>query len=197
MDMATSALRGGDGESQNGRVPQPRTDFVATRASTHWTSGNDLALLTDPRLTTRHHADYSVVTLRGEFDVASRDRLSEELHKATNSCSGGTLAIDLSGVEFMDCTVLGALVQAHRHATMSGLHLVLVSPPSAVRRLLDITHIDRTVPTRPHLPAALTAPLGAPHGERFRPPPGLEPARRGAVPSAPRRARAPTGEPSI
>ena len=164
MNMAPSPFRGGDAESRNGRVPQPRTDFVAARASAHSSSsGNDLTVLTDPRLTTHHHADYSVVALRGEFDVASSDTLSGELQEATSSCPGGTLVIDLTAVEFMDCAILGVLVQAHRHATGLGLRLVLVSPPRGVRRLLDITHIDRTVPTRPHLRAALSAPATTPH----------------------------------
>ena len=92
-----------------------------------------------------------MVTLRGEFDVASRDTLSGELREATSRCPGDTLVIDLAAVEFMDCTVLGVLVDAHRHATRAGLRLVMVSPPSAVQRLLDITRIDRTVPTKPHL----------------------------------------------
>ncbi len=159
MDMATSPLRGGDSESQSGRVAQPRTDFVGARASTHSsTSGNDLAVLTDPRLTTHHHADHSVVTLRGEFDMASRDLLSGELREATSSCPGGTLVIDLAAVEFMDCTALGVLVHAHRDAARQGVRLVLVSPTGAVQKLLDLTHIDRTLPTRPHLQAALGVP---------------------------------------
>jgi anti-sigma B factor antagonist len=164
MDMGTSPLRSGDGDRQHGRVRQPCTDFAAPRASTlSWYSGNDLAVLTDPRLTTHHHADYSVVALRGEFDVASRDALSGELHAAASSCPGGTLVIDLAAVEFMDCTVLGVLVEGHRKASLLGLRLVMVSPPIAVQRLLDITHIDRIVPTQPHLRAALSAPAATPH----------------------------------
>jgi anti-sigma B factor antagonist len=120
-------------------------------------------MFTLPRLSTQHHADYSLVAMRGEFDVASRAALSAELHDAVSSCPGGTLVIDLGSVEFMDCTVLGVLVHAHRDATRLGLRLVLVSPPSGVQRLLDITHIDRTVPTKPHLQAALSTPASAPH----------------------------------
>jgi anti-sigma B factor antagonist len=159
MDMATFPTLGGDGESP-GRAPQRRTHFVDTRASAHTsTSGNDAAMLTDPRLTTRHHADYSMVTLRGEFDVASRDRLSEHLSEAMHASPAGTVLVDLAGVEFMDCTVLGVLVHAHRLATRQGLRMVLVRPTGAVRRLLEITRIDRAVPTRPHLQAALNAPV--------------------------------------
>lgn len=158
MDMATFPALGGDGDS-HGRAPKRRTHFVATRALTHSpASGNDPAVLTDPRLTTHHHADYSMVTLHGEFDVASRDRLREQLREAMHTSPAGTLLVDLAGVEFMDCTVLGVLVRAHRHATRQGLRLVLVRPASAVQRLLHITRIDRTVPTRAHLKAALSAP---------------------------------------
>jgi anti-anti-sigma factor len=115
-------------------------------------------MLTEPRLTTHHQADYSTVTLRGEFDVASRDRLSEQLHEAMHTSPGGTVLVDLAGVEFMDCTVLGVLVDVHRHASRRGLRLVLVRPTGAIQRLLEITRIDRTVPTRPHVQAALNAP---------------------------------------
>jgi anti-anti-sigma factor len=159
MDMATFPTLGGDGES-HGRAPQRRTHFVATRAFTHTSaSGNDPAVLTDPRLTTRHHADHSMVTLRGEFDVASRDRLTEQLREAMHASPAGTVLVDLAGVEFMDCTALGVLVPAHRRATRHGLRMVLVRPAGAVRRLLAITRIDRTIPTRANLQAALNAPV--------------------------------------
>src|ERR1700755_2957018 len=57
-----------------------------------------------PRLEIQHHPGYSLVTLRGEFDVASRDVLREELEDALNTGPGDTLLIDLSGVGFLDCT---------------------------------------------------------------------------------------------
>lgn len=158
MDLTAFPMHGGDGEMP-GRAPQGRTPFVATRAFTPSpTSANDPAMLNDPRMIPHHHADYSVLVLRGEFDVASRDRLCEQLHSAMHSSPAGTLLVDLSGVEFMDCTVLGVLVQAHRNATRQGLRLVLVRPAGAIQRLLEITRVNRTVPTRPHLQAALSAP---------------------------------------
>jgi anti-anti-sigma factor len=114
---------------------------------------------TDPRLRTQHNDDHSLVMLGGEFDVASRDLLRLELHQALDACRGDRLLIDLSTVEFMDCTVLGVLVRAHQQAGRLGVQLVLVDPPRQVRRLLEISQIDRLIPSRPGLQAALREPV--------------------------------------
>jgi anti-anti-sigma factor len=103
-----------------------------------------------------------LVTLRGEFDVASREALRQELRSALESCSGDTVLIDLSGVEFLDCTAVGILVRAHNEATGMGRRLVLLGASGGVQKLLDITHIDRTIATRPHLQAALSRPAMVP-----------------------------------
>jgi anti-anti-sigma factor len=113
---------------------------------------------TAPRFTTEHHPEYSLVALRGEFDVASRAAVREVFHGALTSCPGDTLLVDLSGVEFLDCTVLGVLVRAHQEATRLGMRLVLLGPTGPVQRLLGLAQIDRTITTRPHLYAALSAP---------------------------------------
>jgi len=114
---------------------------------------------TDSLMSTQHQADHSLVTLGGEFDVASRDRLRDALRQAVDGCPGDRVVVDLTAVEFMDCTVLGVLVHAHNHAAALGRQLVLVNPAGPVQRLLSISQIDRMIPSQPDLRAAAHSPV--------------------------------------
>jgi anti-anti-sigma factor len=117
---------------------------------------------TEPRLRTQHHAEYSLVSLRGEFDVASRAAVRDVLHGALISTPGDAVLVDLTRVAFLDCTIVGVLVRAHQEATRLGMRLVLFGPTGPVQRLLALSQIDRTITTRPHLYAALSMSMTAP-----------------------------------
>ena len=58
-----------------------------------------------------------VVTVSGEIDIASSSKLREELLGAMRR-HGARLALDLSGVTFMDCAGINALLAARRHARL-------------------------------------------------------------------------------
>ena len=53
------------------------------------------------------------------------------------------VAVDLSGVLFMDSSALSALVHAHQRALASGQQLVLLRPSSVCTKVLAITGLDR------------------------------------------------------
>ncbi len=53
--------------------------------------------------------------------------------------AGGDLALDLSGVDFIDSSGLRILVNAHRQLEAAGHQLVLTRASDAVTRLLEIT----------------------------------------------------------
>jgi anti-sigma B factor antagonist len=81
----------------------------------------------------------AVVRACGELDLATGDGLRERLAEALGAHPAVT--VDLSGVEFIDCSGLRALTAARRHARRSGSRLVLSRPSPAVRRLLDLTRL--------------------------------------------------------
>jgi anti-sigma B factor antagonist len=70
-----------------------------------------------------------------------------------SAISGGDvhLAADMSGVTFIDASVIGALVAAANRARLAGGGLSLLAPSPQVRRLLGILHLDAMLPAAERL----------------------------------------------
>lgn len=81
--------------------------------------------------------DPAVVWLRGEHDAANVAELSRALAMAT-ARTDADLVIDLSGVEFMGASTIGAIVAARNVLLSQSRDLVVRSPSRAVARLLHI-----------------------------------------------------------
>lgn len=86
----------------------------------------------------------SQLTVTGELDLATAPRLEEALDwlRATR-CR--RVVLDLRGVTFCDCSGLSVLVEADTAMSAGGGHLIVCGPSTALRRLLDITHLDDTL----------------------------------------------------
>jgi anti-anti-sigma factor len=80
--------------------------------------------------------------LSGELDHATAPELREPLDAAI---SGGARAIlvDLTDCSFIDSTGLSVLVHAHTRLLDDGGRLEVCCPDPQVRRLLEITGVDR------------------------------------------------------
>ncbi len=80
--------------------------------------------------------DGAVVRVEGEVDIASAPALRSLLTRANHARD---VLVDLSGVTFMDCAGLSALLQARaQHAG----RLALRSPPPSLRRILVALDIE-------------------------------------------------------
>ena len=86
----------------------------------------------------------AVVRVVGELDIGSADTLRSALDQA-EAAGTAIIRLDASQVAFLDSTALGViLASAQRMAARNGrLELVCESP--AMRRILDLTMISRTV----------------------------------------------------
>src|SRR3954469_23286489 len=85
--------------------------------------------------------DEWLVVLHGDHDLDTNPSLDDTL-RAIQRTSGTTIIIDLTRVEFMDSTVLRAIVRYH----VSGEQIVLVAPPAGFpRRLLRLLGIDERI----------------------------------------------------
>jgi anti-anti-sigma factor len=86
-----------------------------------------------------------VVAVAGELDVASSPELERELLAVLN---GGVseVVVDASGLGFVDASGIGALVRAAEAARRSGGRLVLRRPSEAAQRVLDLLHLDGSLP---------------------------------------------------
>jgi|GraSoiStandDraft_5_1057265.scaffolds.fasta_scaffold132619_2 anti-anti-sigma factor len=82
-----------------------------------------------------------LLTLRGEHDLSTVPDL--EAAFARVEASGTTAVIDLTGVTFVDSSVIGLLIREHKR----GENLLVVAPSGCrVRRLLDLVALPSVLP---------------------------------------------------
>lgn len=86
-----------------------------------------------PEVLVEHRAGVAVVTLRGEFDVATVASLQMGLESVD---PGARAVVDLADVQFLDSTAVSALVTALRRQRAAGGDLVLAGPDARLSRLL-------------------------------------------------------------
>lgn len=88
-----------------------------------------------------------LVHLVGELDLAAvpdlRTRLADLLDPGERD-----VVVDLGGVTFFDTSALESLVEGHRLGRSRGVRLVLCHIPANVRRVLEITGLDRVLEIR-------------------------------------------------
>jgi anti-anti-sigma factor len=88
------------------------------------------------------HLDVHVVALSGELDIMSADFLSDALVDATAS----TVVVDLSGLTFMDCRGIGAVVAARNNIVANELgQLVVMGPSGIVRKALHVVGLSELI----------------------------------------------------
>ena len=87
----------------------------------------------------------AAVVLDGEIDISTCPAVRRLLMAAV---SGGNvhLAVDMSGVAFIDAAGIGVLVAAANRAREAGGSLSLLAPSRQVRWLLDVLHLDAILP---------------------------------------------------
>ena len=97
-------------------------------------------------MTATSNAPSATVVLGGEIDIATSPAIRRFLLAAV---SGGDvhLAVDMSGVTFIDAAGIGVLVAAANRAREAGGGLSLLAPSRQVRRLLGVLHLDAILPT--------------------------------------------------
>ncbi|MFW6091363.1 MAG: STAS domain-containing protein [Actinomycetota bacterium] len=85
-------------------------------------------------------ADGREIRLRvvGEIDMATAPRIDEALWSALDE-GYERIAIDLSGVEFMDSAGLNALISARNAADARGVTLVIAELSDRARRLFEVS----------------------------------------------------------
>jgi anti-anti-sigma factor len=101
------------------------------------------------------------ISVRGELDLSTAPELEGPLQAALESEEGSVL-IDLSRCEFIDSTGIALIVRAWQHldSGKNGRALVICSQNDQVRRVLEITGLELSIPvhtTRDEALAALTA----------------------------------------
>jgi anti-sigma B factor antagonist len=99
---------------------------------------------------------WTVIAVHGEIDVATSPTLRERLIDLVSN--GATrMVLDLEAVDFVDSTGLGTIVSVLKRARTHGGDLRLVCTEARIRRLFEITGLDKAVPLHASLEDALFA----------------------------------------
>ena len=85
-----------------------------------------------------------VLRVHGELDIGSADALRDALDQA-ETADTTIVRVDADGVDFLDSTALGVILASAQRMTARGGRLELMNATPAVRRVLDMTLIARTV----------------------------------------------------
>jgi anti-sigma B factor antagonist len=80
----------------------------------------------------------TIVAISGEVDVGTEAQLQQSLLRIMREC-GAKLMLDVSGVSFMDCAGLRALLATRRRAEIRGGFLRLIATSAAVGRIIELT----------------------------------------------------------
>jgi anti-anti-sigma factor len=84
--------------------------------------------------------DRAIARLSGDLDIVTSEEVKRDLAQLIDD-GHRELALDLSGVGFVDSSGLGVLVAVHRHAESQGAAFVVRSVPPQVQRLFEITRL--------------------------------------------------------
>ncbi|MCF4136079.1 anti-sigma factor antagonist [Streptomyces sp. Tue 6430] len=115
-----------------------------------------------PHLRVREDRGYTVLEFRGEIDLVAAAEIGSRLDGAT---AGPTprVVLDLSGIEFFDCSGLRLLYRARARVLDHGGELHLVCTHPLTLRVLRATGLSRLLPPAASLESALERP-GAAYG---------------------------------
>lgn len=94
-----------------------------------------------------------VIVVEGELDMNTAAQLEREL-EAPLSASDSALLLDLSRCEFIDSTGIALIVRAWQKLDGNG-NFSLCGVGNQVKRVLDITGLEATIPSHPSRDNAL------------------------------------------
>lgn len=95
-------------------------------------------------ITTSQDGGTSIVTLKGDLDVASSETVENTLTELIDRSS--VIVVDLSAVPFADSSGLGGLIAVYKKAQAKGKEIRLRKPTPIVSEILTITRMKRFFP---------------------------------------------------
>ncbi|MEV8463720.1 MULTISPECIES: anti-sigma factor antagonist [Streptomyces] len=113
-----------------------------------------------PHLRTRQAGGYTVLEFAGEIDILAAAEIQPRLDEVTAG-PGPRVVIDLTDVEFFDCSGLRLLYRARRRVLDQGGRIHLVCTHPLTLRVLRLTGLHKLLPPCSTLEAALGRPEAA------------------------------------
>ena len=87
----------------------------------------------------------AILEVHGDADLHSAPELRERLRMAVDD-GATSLVVDFSDLTFIDSTTLGVLLGSMRRLRQTGGRMRLVVPGQDVRRIFELTLLDRVFP---------------------------------------------------
>lgn len=109
--------------------------------------------------TTGKRGDLIVVAATGDVDLASAERLWEELRAQLMPAS--TVALECSGITFLDSMGLQVLMRTHQHAADQQASFVLIGSSHYVDQVLSLTGMSGIIPHFDDVETAMRSALSA------------------------------------
>jgi anti-sigma B factor antagonist len=106
-------------------------------------------------LSTASHGDSMVISIRGDLDIVTSQKLDESLNEA--SATHNRLILDLSEVEFMDTSALAVIVGHWKRAGSAGGVLGLAGARYRYTKTLWITGLADRIPLYDNVEAGVAA----------------------------------------
>lgn len=113
------------------------------------------------QLSTREGDGHIVAGLSGELDAV--DAADGAAAITAIMTPGQCLIVDMTGLKFIDCCALRALLALQKLARQEGGDLLLVAPAGSVLRLLTLTGWDRVFSVHASVAAAAASINGGTH----------------------------------
>lgn len=113
---------------------------------------------TNPRgsVVAGRNGERTVVWLRGEHDMATSAELTQTLARAI-AIDDADVVVDLSDVEFLDCSAIGIILRARDFLGPRSRSLTLRAPRRSARRVLDACGLAELIDPNPQRPEAAAA----------------------------------------
>jgi anti-sigma B factor antagonist len=98
---------------------------------------------------------YATVALPAEVSITNADQVRAELFRAVDD-GPELLIVDMTGTSYCAAAGIHVLVDARDRAAAAGIGLRVAVVAPTVRRILQLTGVDRLIDAYPSLEAALT-----------------------------------------
>ncbi len=89
-----------------------------------------------------HENNYWDVSIEGELDVSTADKLKEYLHNLVGK-NMLDLKINLEKLDYIDSTGLGAMISVLKKLKIEDREIYIVKPKDNVRKIFNITGLDK------------------------------------------------------
>lgn len=86
----------------------------------------------------------AVLKLEGKLNMVAASQLRQEVQSAVTA-GNNKVAIDLTAVDFIDSSGLGALINGLKSARQAGGDLRIANPCEQVQLVLELTNVNRVL----------------------------------------------------